>query len=265
MNENTVIASFRVYKVLKISLFLLYLSSAKTYAEVCNTTLTLGLGNIWPPYYFEVDSQPRGADIDIVKMLFAQANICLNYRKMPSSARGMIELEKGNIDFLYAASFSKEREKIGFFSRPYRRETVRIFWRSVGRKYLAGGTLESLFLSGLVVATNRGSFIGNTSEQVLKRQNETAVVSVPTIEQRMMMLRHQRVDFIIEDEVAGLYYIHKEKLKGIELHPYVIYQNDISLMFSRNISEKTITSINKIIQRNSKSIDLIIESYTNKR
>jgi polar amino acid transport system substrate-binding protein len=234
-----------------------------TQAQLCNTTLTLGLGNIWPPYYFEVDAQPVGADIDIVKMISAQANICLKFRKMPSSARAIIELEKGNVDFLYAASFSEKRDKIATFSKPYRNETVRIFWRSAERKYLAGVKLESLFLSGLIVAINRGSFVGRNAEQILKMQKDSAVISVPTIEQRMMMLIHQRVDFIIEDEVAGLYYIQKEKLKGIDLHPYVIYQNDISLMFSRNISQQTISSINAVIQRSSNKIDSIIASYIN--
>jgi polar amino acid transport system substrate-binding protein len=234
-----------------------------TRAQSCNTTLTLGLGNIWPPYYFEVDTQPAGADIDIVKMIFAQANICLNFRKMPSSTRAIIELEKGNIDFLYAASFSEERNKIANFSKPYRNETVRVFWRSTEHKFLAGEKLKSLFLSGLIVAINRGCFIGENAEEVLKMQNDSAVISVPTIEQRMMMLVHQRVDFIIEDEVAGLYYIHKEKLNGIELHPYVIYQNNISLMFSRNISQQTIASINSVIQRSSNKIDSIIASYIN--
>ncbi|MFT5758088.1 MAG: polar amino acid transport system substrate-binding protein [Alteromonadaceae bacterium] len=242
-NEATVIESFRVSKALRIGLFLLYTLSGATQAQVCNSTLTLGLSNIWPPYYFEIDAQPTGADIDIVKMIFSQANICLKYRKMPSSARALIELEKGSVDFLYAASFSEERQRIATFSIAYRNETVRIFWRPNGREYLAGGTLKSMFLSGLVVAINRGSFVGSNAGQLLKLQNESSVISVPTIEQRMRMLMHQRVDFIIEDELAGLYYIRKEKLSGIELHPYIIYQNDISLMFSRNISQQKIASI----------------------
>jgi len=252
-----------VYKTLKLGLLLLCALSGTSRAEVCNTTLTLGLGNIWPPYYFEENSQPAGADIDIVKLIFAQANICLNYRKMPSSARALIELESGNIDFLYAASFSEERKKIAIFSSPYRYESVRIFWRAKGREYLASAPLKSLFLSGLIVATNRGSFVGENAEQVLNQQNNTAVISVPTIEQRMMMLIHQRVDFIIEDEIAGLYYIHREKIKGIELHPHIIYQDDISLMFSRKISQQTINSINIAIQQNGDKINKIIESYVN--
>ena len=253
-----------MYKALKLSVLLLCTFSGTSQAELCETTLTLGLGNIWPPYYFEENSQPAGADIDIVQLIFAEANICLNYRKMPSSARALLELKNGNIDFLYAASFSEERAKIATFSAPYRHETVRIFWRANGLEYLSSASLKSLFLSGLIVATNRGSFIGKKADKILKMQNNAAVISVPTIEQRMMMLTHQRVDFIIEDEIAGLYYIHREKIKDIKLHPHVIYQDDISLMFSRKVSQQTITLINTVIEQNGKKIDKIIESYVNK-
>ena len=77
---------------------------------------------------------------------------------------------------------------------------------------MASASLESLFSSGLIVAMNRGSFIGEKADKILKIQNNSTVISVPTIEQRMLMLTHQRVDFIIEDEFAGLYYIHREKI-----------------------------------------------------
>ena len=105
--------------VSQLSFTLLIFISSSVHSQPCQSTLKLGLGSIWPPYHFNQNGQPSGIDIEIVQHIFKQANICLLYSKMPSSARALVELKKGSIDFLHGASFSEKRKEYAIFTLPY--------------------------------------------------------------------------------------------------------------------------------------------------
>jgi len=260
-----------------------------TLAAKCQQTLTLGLGNIWPPYYFlktninkhvPLKDQITGIDIDIVKHIFQQAKFCLTFVAMPSSTRAFIELKKGNIDFLYGASYSKERAKSTLFSTSYRQETVRIFWAKKGlkqplakhkhpteesiRKYrkLSSSNLEGLLESGLTGTINNGSFIGKYSKLLQKMPYAENMYNIPTIDRRMKMLQQHRVNFTIEDQLAGQYYLQQHSSSSITMHPFIVYQNNIALMFSKkSVSSSVVEQINEAILQSKNSFPKIIARY----
>ncbi|MCJ8318993.1 MAG: transporter substrate-binding domain-containing protein [Colwellia sp.] len=247
--------------ILKLFTFFLLISSLPAHAA-CKSTLTLGLGNIWPPYYFKEEQVIRGIDIDIVKFIFSQANICLRYKQMPSSSRALIELKKGNIDFLYAATFTQDRNEYAMFTKAYRHENVRIFWSEQQPSKLRETDLTGLLSFGLKGVTNRGSYIGENVKSLMAVNNSLSLISVPTIEQRMKMLALKRVDFTIEDEVAGLYFVNEHQLKAITRHPYKLFNADVSLMFSRtSISKEMVEGINVIIEQNHQEFINIRKGY----
>lgn len=228
----------------------------------CEKTFTLGLGNIWPPYYFEEKGQARGIDIEIVEHIFSQSDYCLHFIKMPSSARALVELKKGTIDFLYGASFSDERAEYAIFSKPYRHETIRLFWRKDEHNEYKNASLFDLFAAKLQVATNRGSHTGGYGIALTEKENQPYITHVPTIERRMKMLALRRVDFTIEDEIAGLFYLQNQLSKSIEMHPYIINQNNISLLFSKkNTSAQEVTIFNNIIKNNQEKFEILLMSY----
>ncbi len=137
--------------VSQLSFTLLIFISSSVHSQPCQSTLKLGLGSIWPPYHFNQNGQPSGIDIEIVQHIFKQANICLLYSKMPSSARALVELKKGSIDFLHGASFSEKRKEYAIFTLPYPQETVRIFWRKKISSALRNATLSQLLSAKLTV------------------------------------------------------------------------------------------------------------------
>jgi len=231
-------------------------------AESCEKTFTLGLGNIWPPYYFEEQGQAKGIDIEIAESIFSQSNYCLRYIKMPSSSRALAELEKGNIDFLYGASFSQERAEYAIFSTAYRYETIRTFWNKDKLPENRISSLTGLFTEKLRAATNRGSYIGGQGKALTQKENQAYISHVPTIERRMKMLAFKRVDFTIEDEIAGLFYLQKNKIKNMKMLPFIVYQNEISLVFSKKtISAQQVEKINHIIINNKEKFKTIIKRY----
>lgn len=248
--------------VSQLSFALLILISSSAYSQGCHSTLTLGLGSIWPPYYFNQNGQPSGIDIEIVQHIFKQANICLLYSKMPSTARALAELKKGSIDLLYGASYSKKREEFAIFTLPYRQETIRIFTRKQSNVELRNATLAQLLSAKLKVATNRGSYIGGDGLALANPDYTDYVFNVPRIDRRMKMLSHEHVDLTIEDEVAGLYYLKMNALTGIEMLPAIVYHNDISLMLNKsNISNELINNINTVIKANNDAFRLLAKAY----
>jgi polar amino acid transport system substrate-binding protein len=248
----------------KILMLLLLLLSPSIYGQEknCKDTFTLGLGSVWPPYYYEEEGEVKGIDIQIIENIFSQTNICLRFLKMPSSSRSLAELKKGAIDFIYGASFTHEREKYAIYSEPYRHETVRLFWKKAELSEYHNASLADLFTAKLRVATNRGAHIGGYGVALTKKENEPYISNVPTIERRMKMLTFDRVDFTLEDEVAGRYYLKTHPESLIEMHPFVVYQNEVSLLFSRKtISTRQVEKINSIIHRNKQRYKEMLIGY----
>ena len=76
------------------------------------------------------------------------------------------------------------------------------------------------------------------------------------------MLALKRVDFTIEDELAGQYFIKELQLKSIVVHLYKLFNGDVSIMFSRaKISVQFIEEINIIIEQNHQVFLDIRKSY----
>lgn len=248
----------------KILLLFFLLLSPSVYGQErdCKDTFTLGLGSVWPPYYYEEEGQIKGVDIKIIENIFSQTDICLRFLKMPSSSRSLAELKKGAIDFIYGASFTHDRAKYAIYSQPYRQETIRLFWKKEQLSEYVNASLVELFTAKLRVATNRGSYIGGYGVALTKEENQPYISNVPTIERRMKMLTFNRVDFTVEDEVAGRYYLKTHPKSSIEMHPFVVYQNEVSLLFSKKtISIEQVEEINKIINRSKKRYQEILMGY----
>lgn len=237
-------------------------SSAYGQKKNCQDTFTLGLGSVWPPYYYEEEGQIKGVDIKIIENIFSQTDICLRFLKMPSSSRSLAELKKGTIDFIYGASFTHDREKYAIYSEPYRQETIRIFWKKAELSDYQNASLADLFTAQFRVATNRGAHIGGYGVALTKKANQPYISNVPTIERRMKMLTFDRVDFTVEDEVAGRYYLKTHPESSIEMHPFVVYQNEVSLLFSKKTTSiSQVEKINRIINANKNKYQEILMGY----
>jgi len=208
----------------------------------------------------EEKGKSTGADIEFIRQVLNEANICLSIAKLPSSERAQLEIKNGNIDFLYSASYSDKRAKYAAFSLPYREERVRIFWKKSHHQDLVNKTLVDLVDAGLMGVSNRGGYIGNYNQKVIN--DHSKITRVSTIRQRIKLLGLGRVDFAIEDELSGLYYLHQHDINNIELHPYVVYKNEVAMMFSRkSVTNDLIDKINIAIQKKKHQYPMILAEF----
>ncbi|MEJ6476254.1 substrate-binding periplasmic protein [Pseudoalteromonas piscicida] len=233
----------------------------KSHAVDCTaeTSLKVGIGSSWPPFVM-YGTRPYGLDVEITEAVFKHAGYCIEFVQLPSSARGITELEKGLIDILPSASFSVERAKIAYFSIPYRRERMRLF---TNKEIEPNSNLVELFSAGYTFTSNPGAYYGEEVKQIKKIDwYDKRLFEISSLDRRIEMVAKNRVDFLIEDEDAGYYYINKLGYGSIQVHPYIVNDNAIHFMLGRHAFERTdIERINEAITSLLGVITRISEKY----
>lgn len=229
----------------------------------CTAHFKLGIGEPWPPFFMHDNDQYFGIDIDITRLIFKKLNYCLEIVKLPSSARGILQLKRGEIDFLNAASFNEERAKIGWFSSPYRSEAMRIFHHQKNRDKFQISSLYELQKQDLVGVVNLGAYYGAEFSYLMQETSfNSKIASVPSVEQRMKMLELGHVDFVIDDIVPGRYYLRHHQNAMLEMASYAVHDNPIYFLFSRKtVSPEQVSLFNQVILRHYPEIEAVVDHY----
>ncbi|QUI60962.1 transporter substrate-binding domain-containing protein [Pseudoalteromonas sp. A22] len=247
--------------LIRLSVLLFVLVFPKSYASDCanKSSLKIGIGSSWPPFVM-YGTRPYGIDVDITRAVFERAGFCIEFIQLPSSARGITELEKGLIDVLPSASFSVDRAKIAYFSSPYRREKMRLF---ANKEIDLDSNLIELFSAGYTFTANPGAYYGEEVKQIKKIDwYDRRLFEIASLDRRIEMVAKNRIDFLIEDEDAGYYYINKLGYQSIQLHPYVVNDNAIHFMLGRHAFKRSdIERVNEAITNLNGTIANISEKY----
>jgi len=224
-------------------------------------TVHVGIGATWPPYVMYQQDRAFGLEIDISRKVFQTAGYCVEFVRLPTTDRAIKELSIGLVDALPSSSFNHEREKIAAFTAPYRRERMRLFTHLPIEPI---NNLKTLFDQKMSFVINPGAFYGDEFDgHFQKPENKLQFAFVKSIKQRMSMVHLKRVEFLVEDEMAGLYYFSTYRGGNIQLHPYIVNDNPIHFMLNRErFSEQDILKINDAIAYLEKDISSIIERYT---
>ena len=248
--------------VLKLLCFFLIVSSFTSFGSSdCTKTYKVGIGTVWPPYVMYDDKKYFGLDVEVTKQVFQRAGLCIVFVKLPSSARGIAELEKGEIDVLPSASYNKHRAKIAHFSKGYRRERMRLFTKRNDEQI---ESLTDLFAAEYTFTANPGAYYGEELAQILKiKWYKQRLFEVASVAQRMELVKRGRVDFLIEDEISGLYFKQKLGYEDIKLHNYVVNDNAIHFMLNRQSFDiQTVRLINAAISELKVPLQEIENKYT---
>lgn len=249
--------------ILRLSVcFLLLLFSYNLFAQCANDkTVYIGIGASWPPYVMYQQDRAFGLEIDISRKVFQKAGFCVEFVRLPTTDRAIKELSIGLVDVLPSSSFNHERDKIAAFTAAYRRERMRLFTHLPIKPI---NNLATLFDQKMSFVINPGAFYGEEFNGHFKKpENKPHFAFVKSIKQRMSMVHLKRVEFLVEDEMAALYYFSTYQGGNIQLHPYVVNDNPIHFMLNKErFSKQDIVKINEAIANLEKDISSIIERYT---
>lgn len=225
------------------------------FSFACEKTITIHASKNWVPYSYEVNDVFQGLDIEVLELVLGKANICWQYVSMPSSSRAFAELKKGNIDLVFAASVSEERSEYANFTSPYRTESA-VLYTHVDNNFPANLT------SSTSVAINRGGFYGDDFAD-FRQQCESCVIDISLASQRFYLLKNKRVDFVIEDSLAGKYVVsNAEYASQIKKTDSVVHNNFVHYMIAKNsLSEVQLAEVNRAIKESKQEIKALLHKY----
>lgn len=246
------------YFIVQISLLLcLMLTSGRLQAAdsaSCTDTLTINAPIEWPPYSAKSNGDYVGLDIEIVKIILKEANLCWSFAEYPSTPRVLAELERGRLDLVFAASYTSERETIAKFTIPYRPEFMSLFTHKNNKKRF------SLYTMSTVVA-NRGGYYGENFE-VFKKRCPECLVELSSTEQRIDFLKNQRVDFAVMDELTGKAIIKQKGMAGKILPTnHLIHKNQVHFMVSKSIDKGVFERLNLAIKTTESKVNDLVAKY----
>ncbi|PAY02539.1 amino acid ABC transporter substrate-binding protein [Pseudoalteromonas sp. HM-SA03] len=231
---------------LLLSLFIAFLAFEAT--AKCDKTLRIGMNETqWLPYISRDGGNVSGLEINALNILFNDSSYCLEYVFYPTSARMLAELKAGKVDVLMAATKTASRARFAYFTTPYRQEVMALFQHKDKPKI--GGEVESLILAGNTFALNAGSYYGMAFEKLIQDFYNDQLVHLPNAARRFKMLSKQRVDYVVEDKLAGEYFIQSREYTDIIYSGTDANKTPVSYMLSKaSLTTVDLENINQLIE-----------------
>lgn len=189
----------------------------------------------WPPYmYLDQSNKLVGVDVDTISAALKMINCEVEYLQMPWR-RVLKDAETGELNIVYGAAKTPERELWGNFSIPYRTEVMRLFVLKQNVSALHLENLEDFFRRDFQLAIIRDNYYGPELSKLEQSQAyRQQVARVLSAEQMIRMLLADRVQALIGDAI----FIGKEiKRLGaselIEAHSLIVSTTDLHVIFSK--------------------------------
>lgn len=237
------------------SLFLLFYLAAQTKVFACDKTLSISVAKDWPPFSYREQGAYKGLDIEITERILKSINYCWRYYSYPSSSRALLELKKGNIDLIFAASYSQERASYATYSKAYRYEVMQLFSNTKYDK-------ETSYTRDSLIAINRGGYYGENFADYMNNCSE-CIVEVNLASERINLVSMGRVDFAAEELLAGIYIINQNKLNQfVQPTNITINSNPVYYMLNpARFDAQDVKKLNKAIESNDEAINQLVETY----
>lgn len=254
------------YKLIFCALLALFCQLGSAADGNCLKTLTVSAPKAWPPYSYEEKGEIKGLDIEILQSLLAKNDLCPRYVNYPSPGRAFAELQKENVDLIFAASMSLERAAIAEVSVPYRQEVISLFATPETITLLPDDiprdTKNYEFLKKWVIAINRGSVFGEGFDAFLKGNSQRIIETVLPYK-RINLLQRNRVDFMVEDQLTGLYLIHSRGLENTIIESdVVINDNKVHFMLRKGVfSDVELAAFNQSIHDSYQDNQALVQQY----
>ncbi|MBQ4850542.1 ABC transporter substrate-binding protein [Pseudoalteromonas sp. MMG012] len=228
-------------------------------AFACQQKVRVGINEGWPPYVIKQPDKFIGVDVDIIKNILSAANYCVSFVELPSSSRTFEQLKKGTIDMLFAASYTKQRADFATFTEAYREEVMRLYAHRDSDVVKA--TIEHILINKGTIGINLGSFYGASFSQLVARF-PAQIAELPLVKQRFDLLNKQRLDYVVEDELSGRYFLKQRHYVHLLETAQVVHRNPVYFMFRQGyVSSQQLQVINQAINANKEITQDLLSQY----
>jgi len=233
-------------KFILIIILILCSNSVQAVLKECQTPLELSITSNWYPFIYQDNSGvSTGFDIGLLRRILQQMGCQLKVVNFPER-RLYNELKKGSFDIGLGSSKNSIREKIYFYSNPYRQEVNRFAYRVKDQNIFAVKNLQDILKLQKTIALNLGGWYGHEIEKA-KIDNKLFIYS-DSITKRVKMLNFNRVDIVVDDEVVLCNELLRSTFQGLKIHPIVLSHAPIHFIFNKNsVSPIFVHEFNKIL------------------
>ncbi len=197
--------------------------------------ITFVIDGDWMPRYNKAKAEPRGYFCEIVEAIYGKENII--YLVQPWE-RSIFTVENGKADGLLAASpgdgdFILPTQEIGMLDFGFLMKKNRTL---KGQKLDAFKDLTVIVIDGYVIDSG-----GPIDRYISAKDNKGIYKLHGMLSQGIEMVRLGRYDAFLEDSIFFKYVIHRDKLKGVEVHPIGV-QIALYIGFTNSIRGKTLAA-----------------------
>lgn len=209
----------------------------------CPSTLRMAYNTNWLPYVRVTHDTVSGTDIELVRTLARQLGASLQLVQM-TEQRALQQLQQGELDLLFAASYTKERAAYAYFSSPYREESITAV---VHNELLAqqpelthSAEFYQLAAKRWSGAVNTAGYYGEEFEHFKLNQGQNRLFHVSEELRRLQMVAQGRAQYSLVDPLVARYHISQHQdLSVLQLLPFMLHRSTIHLM----LSKKTISPL----------------------
>lgn len=237
-------------------------------SKACEMVIKVVSSDDWPPYFFKAYGAEAGLEVDILNTILEKTPYCLEFVAMPSLSRAVEELKQKRVDLLVASSFNQDRATFSQFSKSYRDEKMVIFESKDNNSLMQPLVTTSNFKDYInqrntFIAVNRGSHYGKDFMRFLDGF-KGKTVSTTFAKQRFDLLKKGRVDFAIEDELAGMALLaDKNYFNSITNTKVVVFNEPVHYMLRRGLmNDQQLAVFNQAIEDSYEEIQHLIKEYT---
>lgn len=227
----------------------LWCGSALT-QTTCPAVLRMAYNNSWLPYVQVTDETVTGEDIELVRAVVHNSGSALDFIRL-SEQRALQQLQQGEIDLIFAASYTKERSAYAHFSNPYREEYITAV---LGSQLLAqypelnsSTDFYQLAAKRWSGAVNTAGYYGEVFEAFKQQNGQSRLFHVAEEYRRLQMVAQGRAQYSIVDQTVARYHINQhQELTQLALLPFVLHKSRIHLMLSKKtVSPACVAELNQ--------------------
>lgn len=221
----------------------------------------------WAPYSVQENGEYTGIDLDIAKAVLADMGCQVEFVQRPWK-RLLLEIEQGKVDMTASASRTDEREKFGYFSLPYRTESVVMFVAAgQSSNYSNISSLKDIAATEFKLGVARGYYYGE-EYAALENTAEFAdnLQSAGDDATNYKKLAANRLDGILADPFSAAAGLKELGLSDkVEKHSTIYSDNIYFLMSRQSISQAFVESFNQSLQsmKSDGRLQSIIDQYLN--
>ncbi len=230
------------------------------FAAECPVQLRMAYNASWLPYIEVTDEQVKGSDIDLIRRLLEQVGSRLQLQFVPEK-RAMQMLQQGQVDLLFAASYTPQRAEFAWFSAAYRKEyNVVLVHQQTMQLYPELKQREAFIALAerkFIGAYNPAGYYGNEFERLKQEpavKHRSLVVYEP--ERRLELVLNQRADYTIVDRDAARIDLQRHPAASqFQILPFYLNEADIHLMLSKkSVPQLCVRAINTVLTAHEKKI-----------